>query len=188
MASSSGGLGFLVAFGLLALAYANGGCDLSTAPSADGDSGDGTVDFSPGEGADDADGLAPCDGVVVIESASGTAEVPGDTELLDTSASTACAMGAGQGDDRAVAVLQNALAQCNGQAIEVDGEYGPQTARAVAAVQRQMGVAEDGKYGPVTLQVMRWPATATAGSADCVGNMAQVAVAEEASSDLPLAG
>jgi peptidoglycan hydrolase-like protein with peptidoglycan-binding domain len=185
MASSSGGIGFLVAFGVLALAYANGGCDLSTATSADGDSGDGTFDFSPGESADGTDGLATCDGVVVIESASETVEVPGDTGSLDTSASTACAMGPGQGDDQAVAVLQNALKQCNGQAVDVDGDYGTQTAQAVAAVQRQAGVTEDGKYGPVTLQVMRWPATESGG---CVGNMSQAAEPEEASSELPLTG
>jgi peptidoglycan hydrolase-like protein with peptidoglycan-binding domain len=189
MASSSGGIGFLVLFGLAALAYANGGCDLSAESSADGDAGDGTFDFSPDDGGtDDADGLATCDGVVVIEAASGSAEVPGDTSLLDTSASTACVMGPEQGDDDAVVVLQNALAQCNGQAVEMDGEYGAQTVRAVATVQRQAGVAEDGKYGPVTLQVMRWPATASEGSSDCVGNVSEVAVAEEATSQLPLTG
>lgn len=189
MASNSGGLGFLVVFGLAALAYANGGCDALTASSADGDAGDGTFDFSPDdEVAGDGDGLATCDGVVVVESASGSAQVPGDTGLLDTSVSAACEMGTGEGDDQAVAVLQNALAQCNGQAIEVDGEYGPQTAGAVAAVQRQAGVAEDGKYGPATLQAMQWPATGTAGPADCIGNVSQVAHAEEASSQLPLTG
>jgi len=191
MASNSGGIGFFVALGLVALAYANGGCDLSTT-SAESDGGDDSFDFSPGdEDVGEADGLSTCDGVVVIESASGTAQVPGDTELLDTSGSTACEMGVGRGDDQAVAVLQNALADCNGQAIVVDGEYGPRTAEAVAAVQRQGGVAEDGEYGPVTLQVMRWPATGTgdsAGSTDCVGNVSQVAVAEEAPSQLPLTG
>ena len=192
MASNSGGLGFFVVLGLVALAYANGGCDLSTT-SADSDGGDDSFDFSPDEDADEADGLSTCDGVVVIESASGTAQVPADTELLDTSGSTACEMGVGRGDDQAVEVLQNALTDCNGQAIVVDGEYGPRTAEAVAAVQRQGGVAEDRKYGPVTLQVMRWPAAATgtgdsAGSTDCVGNVSQVAVAEEAPSQLPLTG
>jgi peptidoglycan hydrolase-like protein with peptidoglycan-binding domain len=186
MASNSGGIGLLVLVGLAALAYANGGCDLSTAASNDGDAGDGTFDFTPDDGdAGDADGLDTCDGVLTIESASGPAQVPGDTGLLGTSASTACEMGAGEGDDDAVSVLQNALRECHGQAITVDGDYGPRTAEAVAAVQRDSGVAADGTYGPVTLEVMQWPATS--GSADCVGDVSQVAVADE-SSELPQTG
>jgi hypothetical protein len=181
MASDSGGIGFLVLFGLAALAYANGGCDLSRAPQAEGD---GSFDFTvDDEDVDNADGLSTCDGVVVVESASRTAQVPGQTGVLGTSASAACEMRPGQGDEEAVAVLQTALAQCNGQTVAVDGQYGPQTTSAVEAVQRQAGVAGDGEYGPDTFQAMRWPATPTSG--DCVASVSQVAVVDEASSPLP---
>jgi hypothetical protein len=183
-----GGILVLVVFGLLALSAANGGCVVAE--------GDGDFDFGvsdelavDGDGvAVDGDNLATCDGVVVVAADGGTAQVPGETGLF-SSESTACEMEAGQGDEDAVVVLQNALVRCNGQAVAVDGEYGPETTRAVIAVQRQAGVAADGAYGPATLQAMRWPTTAstTSGAAECA-RVSPVADAGSSSASLPTTG
>ena len=47
-------------------------------------------------------------------------------------------------------------------------KYGPQTAGAVADVQRRAGITADGEYGPSTLQVMSWPTTSDSGVTRCV--------------------
>jgi peptidoglycan hydrolase-like protein with peptidoglycan-binding domain len=172
-----------VAFGLLALSAANGGCVVTE--------GDGDFDFGVSdEAAFDGDDLATCDGVVVVAADGGTAQVPGETGLFGTSESTICEMEAGRGGEDAVVVLQDALVRCNGQAVAIDGDYGPETTRAVMAVQRQAGVAADGAYGPATFQAMRWPTTAastTSGAADCDG-ASPVADVESPSASLPPTG
>ncbi|HET6663742.1 MAG TPA: peptidoglycan-binding domain-containing protein, partial [Acidimicrobiales bacterium] len=83
----------------------------------------------------------------------------------------------------AVVVLQDALARCNRESVSVDGEYGPQTAAAVMAVQERAGITADGEYGPATLEVMRWPTTSTSGGrTDCVSGASSSAVVDESSS------
>ena len=64
MASKAGGIAVLVLFGLAALASTDSGCDI-------GNGGDGDFDFD--------DSASTCDGVVVVETASGNAQVPGNT-------------------------------------------------------------------------------------------------------------
>lgn len=153
MASKAVGIGVLVLFGLAALASTDSGCDI-------GNGGDGEIDF---------DSSAPtCDGVVVVETASGNAQVPGDTSLIGSDGSANCVMQEGSGDDEAILVLQSALVRCNGQSVGVDGDYGAQTTQAVMNVQQQHGVTADGAYGPATLEVMGWPST---GSGGCVSGV-----------------
>ncbi|HET6834031.1 MAG TPA: peptidoglycan-binding domain-containing protein [Acidimicrobiales bacterium] len=165
MASKAGGIAVLVLFGLAAIGSTDGGC-------GDGNGGDGDFDL-------DADSASTCDGVVVVETASGNAQVPGDTSLIGSEDSASCVMSEGGGDDEAVVVLQTALARCNGQSVGVDGNYGAQTTQAVMNVQQQHGVTADGAYGPATLEVMGWPGT---GSAGCVsGVSAGSTVIDEAS-------
>lgn len=52
-----------------------------------------------------------------------------------------------------VTSIQSALAD-KGFAVSVDGEYGPETAQAVAAFQRQEGVIDDGEVGEVTAPLL----------------------------------
>ena len=106
--------------------------------------------------------------MVVVETASGNAQVPGDTSLLGSDASANCVMREGSGDDEAILVLQSALVRCNGQSVGLDGDYGAQTTQAVMNVQQQHGVTADGAYGPATLEVMGWPST---GSGGCVSGV-----------------
>lgn len=152
MASRSG-IAVLVVFGLAALAFTDSSCG----PSG-GAEGDGNFDFNGG-------GAPTCDGVVVVETASGNAQVPGDTSVIGSDDSANCVMREGSGDEKAVLVLQTALARCNGQNPGVDGAYGPQTTQAVMNVQQRHNITADGAYGPATLEVMSWPGT---GSSGCV--------------------
>lgn len=159
MASSSGAV-VLVALGLVAVGLA---------ADADGDpEPDGSRDADESEDFDVGDGSA-CDGVVVVERASGTAEVPGGDTWSDSSVD--CDMGEGQGDEDAVRALQDALVTCNGQDISVDGEYGEQTRQAVARVEEQTGLPVDGAFDPGTRDAMRWPETSASGTTTCVSDV-----------------
>ena len=154
MASKSGGAVVLAIVALAAIGVANSDDD---EPGTD-DSGDVA----------ESDAGDTCDGVVVVQSASGTATVPG-AETFEES-SVECVITEGSGDDEAVQALQEALVTCNGQAVEVDGEYGPQTSEAVARVEEQNGLAADGVYDTATMDAMRWPVT-TASGTTCVDDM-----------------
>ena len=163
MASRSG-IAVLVLFGIAAVAAADSSCGAGNGTDADFD-----LDFG------DDDGLATCDGVVVVRTASGTAAVPGDTSFFDSDESPNCDLReGGGGDDEAIELLQHALVRCNGQNIAVDGEYGSGTVRAVTNVQRQHGIAADGAYGPATLQVMGWPGSGGSGCVTGVTSAADV--------------
>ena len=151
MASKAGGIAVLVLFGLAAIGSTDSGC-------GNGNGGDFDLD----------DSASTCDGVVVVETASGNAQVPGDTSLIGSDDSASCVMREGGGDDEAVLVLQSALVRCNGQSVGVDGNYGAETTQAVMNVQQQHGVTADGAYGPPTLEVMAWPST---GSGGCVSGV-----------------
>jgi hypothetical protein len=50
----------------------------------------------------------------------------------------------------AVFWLQRTLNECYGAGLLADGNFGPQTRTAVEAVQRKLGIAQDGVYGPNT--------------------------------------
>ena len=151
--ASKAGIAVLVLFGLAALASTDSGCDV-------GNGGDGDFDFD--------DSASTCDGVVVVETASGNAQVPGNTSALGSDDSANCVMRVGSGGDEAILVLQTALIRCNGQSLTVDGDYGAETAEAVMNVQQQHGVTADGSYGPATLEVMGWPST---GAGGCVSGV-----------------
>ena len=153
MASKSGGLVVLAIVALAAVGVANS------------DDEAGTDDEADVAESDDGD---TCDGVVVVQSASGSATVPG-AETFEES-SVECVITEGSGDDEAVQAVQEALVTCNGQAVEVDGEYGPQTREAVARVEEQHGLPVDGVYDTQTLDAMLWPVT-TASGTTCVDDM-----------------
>jgi Putative peptidoglycan binding domain len=165
VASKAGGIAVLVLFGLAAIASTDSGCD-------NGNGGTDTdFDF-------DSDNASTCNGVVVVEAVSASAQVPGNTSLIASDDSASCVMREGGGDDEAVVVLQTALVRCNGQNVPIDGTYGAATSQAVMNVQRQHGLPADGAYGPATLEVMSWPA----GSGGCVTNVSvSSVVVDEAS-------
>lgn len=160
MASNSGAV-ILVVLALVGIGLAaDDDGDTNTDVDQDVDTGD-TDDF-------DFSGDT-CDGVVVVQSASGTAEVPGG--VTDTESSSECQIVEGGGDDEAVLALQDALVKCNGEDIDVDGEFGQQTREAVARVEEQNGVEVDGTYDPATRDAMSWPVTSSSGTQTCVSDV-----------------
>lgn len=163
MASRSG-IAVFVVFGLAALAFADSSCGPTDDAGADGD-----FEFN---------GPPTCDGVVVVETASGNAQVPGNTSLIGSDDSANCSMREGSGDEDAILVLQTALVGCNGQSTTVDGDYGAQTTQAVMNVQQQHGIGGDGAYGPATLEVMAWPGTGSSGCVTGVSAGSQVIAGE----------
>lgn len=193
MASRSG-LTVYVVIGLFALgASSDPGCeapppagggsdDFSFAPApgavAGGDEAVDRGDAPPGEGDDFSFAPDPgaetetagrderCDAVIEVDTTAGPVAVPAVSGLL-TDDTADCVLAEGD-DDRAVAALQVALVLCNGQDVAVDGDFGPATRQAVAAVEARHGLPTDGSYGPDTLPVMRWPVAGGASPEACV--------------------
>jgi hypothetical protein len=163
--AKSSGVGWLVVLGLVALGFAGsgGGFDGDTDAEPAGADDDFSFEPEPGapSGSGDSDSGSDCDDVVVMQVSSGAVAVPGESGVFQEE-TVQCEMV--QGDDgEAVAVLQDALVRCNGQAIAVDGEYGPSTAQAVADVQQRSGLSADGTFDDATRRAMAWPASSSSG-------------------------
>ena len=172
MAASSGAV-VLVAFGIIALAMSpDSGCgsDGNGADQAD----QGTVDI-------DTTAEPTCDGVVVVQSASGSTSVPGGEVRVESSTSVACDMREGEVDEDAVRAVQEALVTCNGQDLTVDGNFGPETRAALAQVQEQSGLPADGFYDPATRDAMQWPATSASGTTVCISNVSSSTASDQGS-------
>lgn len=169
MATTAGGIGVLVVVGLMAVGYSEAGWGSSGTAAQAGDVDEGT---------------ATCDGVLAVETGTGSVTVPGDVSRADGAPTTACRIPMDEGDEAAVIAVQQALVSCHGQSVTVDGSYGPETATAVTAVQQQGGVAPDGEYGPATMGVMRWPVD---GAGQCVERGSTDAIASGAAT-LPATG
>lgn len=72
-----------------------------------------------------------------------------------------CILTRGLNDVHGVFKLQDAINKCYPQfsaGVGFDGDYGPNTERAVRQIQRKEGVTVDGVYGPDTKTAMQWPA------------------------------
>jgi len=65
-----------------------------------------------------------------------------------------CVMGQGA-HSNAVGNLQGNLNSCHNRNLDVDNEFGPLTRSALISVQRSLGIAADGVYGPQTARAMR---------------------------------
>jgi len=100
-------------------------------------------------------GLPACRGIGDFPVDAGVVALPIDSED-DAFASADCTFARGQSDE-SVLLVQAALSQCNGRPVAGDGIYGPDTRRAVAAVQADHGLTADGGYGPDTREAMSWP-------------------------------
>jgi Putative peptidoglycan binding domain len=103
-----------------------------------------------------AAGLPACDSAAPFPGPGGAVVLPSDLPV-PVLASTACRLDTETGDTDAVAWLQRALADCNGEPVAVDGVYGGETRGAVERVQAGHGLTVDGAYGPTTARAMAWP-------------------------------
>lgn len=111
-------------------------------------------------GEDDGDGarsgLPVCDDTALFSADGGTVRLPVRGPSVPFP-SPACVIDGPAAAPEAIGVVQHALAGCHGLDVDADGAYGPETRRAVEAVQERGGVTVDGVYGPETLSVMSWP-------------------------------
>ncbi|GAP53430.1 peptidoglycan-binding domain-containing protein [Streptomyces azureus] len=73
-----------------------------------------------------------------------------------------CTMGSGA-QSKSVAMLQRSLNVCYGKdldfSLKVDGIFGPNTKKALAAAQRDEGIAGDGIYGKDSRTHLKWEFT-----------------------------
>lgn len=113
-----------------------------------------------------AGGLPRCDGTAPFAVDGGTVRLPVHGPVTPL-ASPDCRLGPGGAGGEAVRALQEALVACNDRQVTVDGAYGPETERAVAAVQAAHGLGADGVYGPATRAALRWPAEDGEGATSC---------------------
>lgn len=163
--SSSTGTTILVVLALLALGSAGGSIGDSDTTTGAGTGSDDDFSFEP-EGGTTTGGLPACDDVETVPApGGGTIAVPADSTL--GSVTVDCRVGEGS-DDEAVVIVQDALSRCNGRAVSVDGDYGPETRGAVADLQAASGLAADGVVGPATRRAMQWPVTSPSGGSDCL--------------------
>lgn len=85
-----------------------------------------------------------------------TAYLPGYKADMD------CTMGSGA-QSKSVALLQRSLNVCYGKdldfSLKVDGIFGPNTKKALAAAQRDEGIAGDGIYGKDSRTHLKWEFT-----------------------------
>jgi hypothetical protein len=63
--------------------------------------------------------------------------------------------------------IQQALNDCNGANLVVDGVYGALTDAAIRSVQSSRGITVDGRYGPQTRDYMKWSTLTTQGYTSC---------------------
>lgn len=101
-------------------------------------------------------GLPVCDDTALFSADGGVVRLPVRGPSVPFP-SPACVIDGRAAAPEAIGVVQHALAGCHGLDVDADGRYGPETRRAVRAVQERGGVTVDGVYGPETLSVMGWP-------------------------------
>jgi peptidoglycan hydrolase-like protein with peptidoglycan-binding domain len=112
--------------------------------------------------------LPLCNSTAVALAQSATTVYGAVTIPIATSASPrpSCQTGSGSAGSW-VRALQRSLRSCNGQAIAVDGIFGPATRQAVRNVQNAASITADGIYGPNTARAMKWYAVADSGATSC---------------------
>jgi hypothetical protein len=169
-------LGGLAAFALLMALLSDaepdhdawgGGDAVAATAASDGRTDSSTPSDDPWSAAGpDESGWPACDGTAPFAAAGGSVRLPVDGPIAPFG-SPDCRLDRWTGSDDAVRLLQDALARCNGQAVTVDGAYGPQTSQAVSAVQEGHGARVDGVYGPDTRRAMAWPQDTGDGGVSC---------------------
>jgi Putative peptidoglycan binding domain len=168
-------LGGLAAFALLMALLSDadpdhdawgGGDAVAATAASDGGTDSPTPSDDPWSAGPAESGLPACDGTAPFAAAGGRVRLPVDGPIA-LFGSPDCRLDRWTGSDDAVRLLQDALARCNGQAVTVDGAYGPQTRQAVSAVQEEHGARVDGVYGPDTRRAMAWPQDTGDGGVSC---------------------
>jgi len=168
MAKGKGGTWLFVAVLVGSLAVAGNEQGGSSSP---GTSTSGLSSGVQGFGGGDGGGGDQCDGTTRYDSPQGRYTIPTDA-AADPVTARDCMLGVDEGSGAPVATLQTALRDCYFQPVDVDGAYGAVTRDAVRAVQANVGVTVDGKYGPETAGAMAWPTSPDSGPDVCVAHPA----------------
>ncbi|HKE76471.1 MAG TPA: peptidoglycan-binding domain-containing protein [Acidimicrobiales bacterium] len=159
---AKGGTWVFVAVLVGAVALANNGS--STTSSSSNTSSSSAQGFSFDLGSDSHGGT--CNHTSSFTTSKGRYTIPsnGDSDAKDA---RDCMLDQDQGSGAPVSTLQQALDQCNGAHLAVDGDYGSATAAAVKSFQSGHGLTADGKYGPATAGKLSWPTTNDSGKSTC---------------------
>ncbi|MFI7677402.1 peptidoglycan-binding protein [Actinophytocola sp. NPDC049390] len=103
-----------------------------------------------------------CDGVKAVKVSTSGHYVRQPYHRATGSRNCTLAEGASGG---AVVQLQTALKSCNyATNLDIDGDFGPATKKAVAYAQYRRGISSDGIYGPDSRQAFYWPAYYSSGN------------------------
>lgn len=97
-------------------------------------------------------------------------EVHGVFVPTSSSGGTSCLIGnglVGCWDCSAIWALQVSLNHCNGQNIDEDGVWGPETRGALIDAQGDRGTTPDGIYGPNTRDAIKHAERNVSGPSDC---------------------
>ena len=110
-----------------------------------------------------ADSVGWCDGTKAVKiTASGSVVVRQPYHKGTGSRNCTLAEGAEGG---AVVTLQTALKSCNFTSnLDIDGDFGSLTKKAVAYAQAKRGTVSDGIYGPDSRQAFHWPTYSATGN------------------------
>ena len=109
-----------------------------------------------------ADSVGWCDGTKAVQVTSSGTVVRQPYHKRTGSRNCTLAEGAEGG---AVVTLQTALKSCNFTSnLEIDGDFGSLTKKAVAYAQAKRGTVSDGVYGPDSRQAFYWPTYSATGN------------------------
>jgi hypothetical protein len=157
MAKGKGGTWVFAAVLVGAIALANNGSSTTSSSSSSSNTGSSEAQgFSFDLGSDTHGGT--CNHTSSFDSSHGRYTIPSNGSS-DAKAARDCTLDQDHGSGAPVSTLQQALNQCNGAHLAVDGDYGSGTAGAVRSFQSSHGLAADGKYGPATAGKLSWPST-----------------------------
>ena len=152
---AKGGTWVFVAVLVGAVALANNGSS-TTSSSSNTSSSSSAQGFSFDISSDSHGGT--CNHTSSFDSSHGRYTIPSNGSS-DAKDARDCMLDQDHGSGAPVSTLQQALNQCNGAHLAVDGDYGSGTAAAVKSFQSGHGLTADGKYGPATAGKLAWPST-----------------------------
>lgn len=171
MAKGKGGTWVFAAVlvGAIALAGNDGSSSTSSSSSSNTSSSSAQgFSFDLGFGSDQG---GTCAHTTTFTSSQGRYTIPSN-DSDDPVTARDCTLDQDHGGGATVKTLQQALNQCNGAHLAVDGDYGAGTAQAVSAFQGSHGLTADGTYGPATAGKLAWPTTPDSGKTICAAHPA----------------
>jgi zinc D-Ala-D-Ala carboxypeptidase len=163
MAKGKGGTWVFAVVLVGAIALANNGSS-TTSSSSSNTSSSSAQGFSFDLGSDQQGGT--CNHTSSFTSSKGRYTIPSNGSS-DPKDARDCMLDQDHGSGAPVSTLQQALNQCNGAHLAVDGDFGSATAGAVKSFQSGHGLTADGKYGPATAGKLSWPTTTDSGKSTC---------------------